>query len=148
MRLVDRSNLVDIKMRTWDGTNYSPDWSIDFFDAGTLKYNMTLDAYEVDDVDYCIEQATDWGKGVGDFYNPDDIENRDVDVTTIPFRPVTADGDVVVKGIWLDDINGSAYEVVAVTDRIEMVEVDVDDDGTYVYGDHVFISYRDATNYC
>lgn len=71
-RLTDGRKTVEITMRTWDedSASYSPDWSNDFFDG----------AEEVPDVDWCIDQAKDWEKGEGDFYDPDvtkeEIANR------------------------------------------------------------------------
>ena len=87
MKLYDGKKLVEIKMRTWTGSGYTPDWSTDFFDAGSLKYNEDLEASEVEDVDYCISQAYDWMNGEGDFADVEDygspIEDRDVDVTEL-----------------------------------------------------------------
>lgn len=87
MRLYDGKKLVEITMCNWTDNGYTPDWSDDFFDAGILEYNEELDASIVKDVDYCIEQANDWKNAVGDFYepdaDPDEVENRDVDVTVI-----------------------------------------------------------------
>ena len=86
MRLFDGKKLVEIKMRMWDGANYSPDWSIDFFDAGLLHYDGDIDAHLVPDVDYCIEQAYNWKNGVDYIDDPDDVDDtdsRDVDVTVI-----------------------------------------------------------------
>ena len=57
MRLTDTIKTIEITMRTWDGLNYSPDFAIDFFEA---PYSAELDAYVVDDVDYCIDQAKEW----------------------------------------------------------------------------------------
>lgn len=36
------------------------DWSEDFFEAGLLKYNEEKEAYEVPDIDYCVEQAMEY----------------------------------------------------------------------------------------
>lgn len=84
MRVYDGKRIVDIKMTNWTGTGYTPDWSQDFFEAGSLKYDADKDAYIVDDVDYCIDQAMDWKNAEGDFYepdaDPDEVENRSVDV--------------------------------------------------------------------
>ena len=38
-----------------------------FFEVGGLKYNMDLDAYKVDDVEYLIDYANDYANGT----NPD-----------------------------------------------------------------------------
>lgn len=87
MRLYDGKKLVEIRMSNWTGTEYTPDWSIDFFEAGGLAYNDDLDASIVNDVEYCIEQANDWKNAIGDFYepdaDPDEVKSRDVDVTYI-----------------------------------------------------------------
>ena len=69
MRLTDTIKTIEITMRTWDGLNYSPDFAVDFFAA---PYSADLDAYVVDDVDYCIEQAEDWKYNRGDFSGTED----------------------------------------------------------------------------
>lgn len=68
--LVDDSKAVEITIREWDevGVQYGPDWSNDFFEVGALRDVDGLDdAYWVDDVDYCIEEAIDMAGGVGGF---------------------------------------------------------------------------------
>lgn len=86
-RLTDGQRTVEITMNEWTGSGYTPDWSNDFFVTGSLPYNAESDAYEVKDVDYCVEQAMDWKKGIGDFYDADvtdvDLDNRSVDVEEI-----------------------------------------------------------------
>ena len=67
MKLTDGKKTISIKLCTWEGTGYSPDWSNDFFNAGSLPYDEEQDVYIVPDVDYCIEQAMDWKNSVGDF---------------------------------------------------------------------------------
>lgn len=67
MILTDGKKTVIIRMCIWEGNGYSPDWSNDFFDAGSLPYNESKGAYIVKDVDYCIDQAHDWEKSEGDF---------------------------------------------------------------------------------
>ena len=87
MKLYDGKKMVSIEMNNWTDNGYTPDWSIDFFEAGSLEYNEDMDAYIVEDVDYCIEQARDWQNARGDFYEPEvtfaDIESRNVDVNEI-----------------------------------------------------------------
>jgi hypothetical protein len=84
-RLTDRTKTVEITMTMWDGNNHSPDWSADFFEVGSLDYDDTLDAYIVEDVDYCVEQAQDWQKAQGDFYesDPTDLDDRCVFVVSV-----------------------------------------------------------------
>ena len=84
-RLVSGNRMVAIEMQTWDGRQYTSDWSNDFFEVGNLKYNKDLDAYEVEDIDYCIDQANDWKDKEGDFYGEEDAEGveRSVDVVAI-----------------------------------------------------------------
>ena len=60
MKITDGKKTVEIRMMVLDGNGYSPDWSLDFFDAGGLPYDDEKDVYTVDDVDYCIEQAMEW----------------------------------------------------------------------------------------
>lgn len=59
-RLTDGTRTVEITMQVWNGTQYSPDWSNDFFEIGSLPYDSDKNAYVVDDVDYCIDEASDW----------------------------------------------------------------------------------------
>ena len=100
MKLYDGKKMVNIEMNNWTGNGYTPDWSIDFFEAGNLEYDEDLESYIVEDVAYCIEQAMDWKNADGDFYEPDtDTSNRNVDVeeidvpeaTSVAFRIRTAD---------------------------------------------------------
>lgn len=111
-RLVCGNRMVEITMTTWTGTEYTPDWSNDFFEVGTLKYDKDLEAYEVEDIDYCIDQAEDWKNKEGDFYGEEDVEGveRSVDVDEIDFPPMTKDGEYVKEGMWISDQTG-IYEV-------------------------------------
>ena len=59
MKMTDGKRTIDIQMKVWNGSGYGPDWSIDFFDAGSLPRNED-DVDVVDDVDYCIDQAREW----------------------------------------------------------------------------------------
>lgn len=52
-----RGKKVEIKIRYRNGSGYGPDWSIDYFNAGSLPYNEATDTYTVDDVAYCIDMA-------------------------------------------------------------------------------------------
>lgn len=58
-KLTDGKKTVDIEMKLWKGfcSGYDPDWSNDFFEVGQLPYDEEKDAYIVEDVDYCVEQA-------------------------------------------------------------------------------------------
>lgn len=80
MRLYDKRNgdVVDVVMIGKNGI----DWSADFFNAGSLERNEELDAYEVENVDTCIEAAFDWEDGVGD-YETRDTDPREVTVEEI-----------------------------------------------------------------
>ena len=112
MKLYDGKKMVNIEMNNWTGNGYTPDWSIDFFEAGNLEYDEDLESYIVEDVAYCIEQAMDWKNADGDFYEPDtDTSNRNVDVeeidvpeaTSVAFRIRTAD-------TWdADDCEGTGF---------------------------------------
>lgn len=57
MKLTDGKRTVEITIRRWNGSGYDPDWSMDYFCAGSLPYNEEKDAYIVDDVQYCIDMA-------------------------------------------------------------------------------------------
>lgn len=95
MRLYDGKKMADIQMNTWNGREYTPDWSIDFFETGRLQYDEDVEAYLVEDVNYCIDQANDWKNADGDFYEPDaDTADRNVDVTIIPLYKVREDVDI------------------------------------------------------
>lgn len=63
---------------------YGPDWSNDFFEVGALEeVDGLCDAYWVDDVDYCIEQADDMVAGEGDFAVDGPQPCQCVDVTVL-----------------------------------------------------------------
>lgn len=84
--LTDGNKTAEIIMHTWDGTQYGPDFSDDFFIVGGLPETFIFDrvAYMVDDVEYCIEQARDWEAKRGDyFYDSEDMaaQHRDVIIT-------------------------------------------------------------------
>ena len=78
MKLTDGKRTVKISMVIWQENGYSPDWSNDFFVAGLLPYEEETDAYVVNDVDYCIDQAHDWEKSKGDFSEDQPNENNTV----------------------------------------------------------------------
>ncbi len=90
-RLTDGKRTVEIIMMDWDVDNWKPDWSNDFFEVGGLRHDNDLDAYIVDDVDYCIEQAQDWKNGRGDFYD----ERCDLEESGVEFEPDDRLVDVV-----------------------------------------------------
>ena len=79
-RLTDGKKTVGITMQTWDGSEYAPDWSYDFYGAGNLNLDEKNEAYIGVNVDYCVEQAMDWQNGVGDFCDEldADIDDRAV----------------------------------------------------------------------
>lgn len=75
MKLTDGKKTINITMNEWNGSHYTPDWSNDFFQSGGLKTvwvdAIDDEAHQVQDVDYCAEQAEDWAAYRGDFYDPD-----------------------------------------------------------------------------
>ena len=83
MKITDGKKTVDIRMCVWEESGYSPDWSLDFFEAGRLPYNSETDTYMVEDVDYCIDQAMDWKNSIGDFSGDTPNENNEVFVEEI-----------------------------------------------------------------
>lgn len=83
MKITDGKKTVEIKMMVWSESGYSPDWSLDFFQAGGLPYNDETDTYTVQDVDYCIEQAMDWKKSEGDFSGDEPNEDNEVFVEEV-----------------------------------------------------------------
>lgn len=78
MKLTDGKKTIEITMQEWDGKQYKPDWSNDFFESGSLPKiwiaQINENAHKVEDVDYCIEQAKDWANYQGDFYDPETQE--------------------------------------------------------------------------
>lgn len=58
---------ANVTMKIWDRYGWSPDWSNDFFEAGSLEYDEDDETCLVDDIDYCIEQANDWRMSQGDY---------------------------------------------------------------------------------
>lgn len=80
MKITDGNRTVEIEMVVWDesSASFSPDWSMDFFDAGLLEYDSEKDVYIVKDVDYCIEQANDWRDSIGDYRDDTPNENNTV----------------------------------------------------------------------
>lgn len=67
--LTDGKETVGIALMTWDEScgEWSNDISGDFFQVGSLEFDVESDAYIVHDVLYCIEQADEWRDGVGDY---------------------------------------------------------------------------------
>lgn len=57
MKITDTTKTVEIRIQKWNGSGYDPDWSTDYFCAGSLPYDEETDTYTVADVDYCIEMA-------------------------------------------------------------------------------------------
>lgn len=64
MKLTDGKKTVEVQIIGKNGI----DWAEEFYEVGSLKYDEQADAYTVEDVDYCIEQAKDWEQGQGDFW--------------------------------------------------------------------------------
>lgn len=81
MKLTDGKKIVEIKIRRWNGSSYDPDWSADYFNAGSLPYDGDADASIVEDVDYCIEMASSADEdGACGMYNEDGdiVRNEDM----------------------------------------------------------------------
>lgn len=142
-RLFDGENLAEIVVNNWvPGQGYTPDWSGDFYSVGGLRYNDDLEAFEVDDVNYCIDQANDWRNAEGDFAesepNKEEIENRNVDVTWYELPPKTKDGKLAVNGLKITDSTG-IYEIIGMDltgNGLTVVsEIFFDDNGNYEYGE-------------
>lgn len=72
MKITDGKKTVEIEIKRWNGSGYDPDWSIDYFGAGSLPYDEETETYTVDDVDYCIDMAKSTGEdGACCRYNDD-----------------------------------------------------------------------------
>ena len=76
MKLTDGKKTIEIIMTVGD----SPDWSMDFFNAGSLECDEESHVFYVQDVDYCIEQAMDWKYSKGDFESDTPNENNNVTI--------------------------------------------------------------------
>ena len=79
MLLKDKYSEVRITMKMWDYCEWSPDFSNDFFNAGTLPTETDDDGdicYIVPDVLYCIEQAQDWENNRGDYADDEEDPNN------------------------------------------------------------------------
>lgn len=87
MKMTDGKRTVEIEMKVWTPNGYTPDWSIDFFVAGSIPHfydeRLAADVYQVDDVDACIEWATDWRDSKGDFSDDEPCDDNRVFVTDI-----------------------------------------------------------------
>lgn len=85
--LTDNKHTVSITMAIWDSANrnYSPDFSGDFFNVGSLPYDDEADAYRVEDVYYCLDQAQNWAECIGDYCDDGEpaADMRYVDYTVI-----------------------------------------------------------------
>ena len=57
MKITDGTKTVEIRIQKWNDSGYDPDWSNDYFSAGSLPYDAETDTYTVDDVDYCIDMS-------------------------------------------------------------------------------------------
>ena len=57
MKITDGKKTVDIRIQRWNDHYYDPDWSADYFNAGSLPYDEETNTYTVDSVDSCIEYA-------------------------------------------------------------------------------------------
>lgn len=72
MIITDGKKMAEITIQRWNGNGYDPDWSQDYFDAGSLR--QTEDgAYIVDDVDYCVDFAADADNSESAVYGDPDV---------------------------------------------------------------------------
>lgn len=98
IRLTDGYATVTVEMKTWDERNqcYTPDRAPEFFDVGGLPIEPSTQAYKVEDVNYCLDQARGGMLHTGDFYDgfpgtPGDTLFVDGDIDL----EVTEDGDYI-----------------------------------------------------
>jgi len=76
-RLTDGKKTVEITMyEISEEGKQLPDWSYEFFEIGGLELDEEKDAYMVDDVDYCIDQAMEWKNAEGEWEEGTPAENR------------------------------------------------------------------------
>ena len=89
-RLTDGKRTAEIRMTVWSDQNssYSPDWEYDFFEVGGLEYDDEADAYRVQGVDYCIDQAADCINRTGDFAADDE---------PVPGSTLIVDGEIIAS---------------------------------------------------
>lgn len=81
MKITDGKKTVDIRIMRWNGSGYDPDWSTDYFGAGSLAFDEDRGAYIVDDVDYCVDMAnSDDEGGACAMYDDDGNVVRDPDM--------------------------------------------------------------------
>lgn len=73
-KLTDGNRTVEIGMYVYEDNQMGCDWSADFYCVGILPKDRNNDAFIVEDVSYCIEQAEDWKYRCNDFNDdePDD----------------------------------------------------------------------------
>lgn len=71
IRLTDGYATVTVEMKTWDERNqcYTPDRADEFFGVRGLPIDLSTQAYKVEDVNYCLDQARDSMLHMGDFYD-------------------------------------------------------------------------------
>ena len=60
----DGTKTVSIWMENVNGV----EWSADFYDVGGLEYDEEAEAYQVESIEYLIDQAKDYMAWIGDFY--------------------------------------------------------------------------------
>lgn len=80
MKLTDDLKTIDIEMNVWQGTQWGPDISAEFFDDSNIDLEGTG---HVKDVDYCISVAMDWYERTGDYTDDDEDEERSVTVDVL-----------------------------------------------------------------
>lgn len=84
MKMTDGKKLVEVTMKIWNGSGYDPDWANEFFETAGLEFDGEVDAFMVNDVDYCIEQMEDWKNCANDYIDDEDPDgNRYVDAVTL-----------------------------------------------------------------
>lgn len=84
MKMTDGKKLVEVTMKIWSGSGYGPDWANEFFETAGLEFDGEVDAFMVNDVDYCIEQMEDWKNCANDYIDDEDPDgNRYVDAVVL-----------------------------------------------------------------
>ena len=74
-KFYDGKKILTISMK--DGRT-GCDFEYDFFEVGGLKFDETVNAYKVDDVDYLVDYATDYANGTNSDADYDTDDNGDV----------------------------------------------------------------------
>lgn len=75
-RFYDDTRILTISMTDPDDPRIS--FEADFFDAGSLPYDLELDASRVEDVEYLVDQATTYAAGTNSDFDYEQDEDGNI----------------------------------------------------------------------